>query len=213
MALGILDGDGRAWVIRHLGSCPSCRREVEDLTSVADLLVQAAPAVEPPMGFETAVLDRLTGPGTARAKARGRRRGRRWPAVAAAVAGVAAAVALLAAGVVVGLGRGAEGHRQVGELRDAAGAPVGRVVAEEGHPSFVLVALRPGAPAGDYVVHCVYEGTDDWVAGTMAVPEHVDPAAGFTFSTALPFEPEEISRVELVPVRGGPVLSAVPVPG
>jgi hypothetical protein len=128
--------------------------------------------------------------------------------------GVAAAVALLVAGLALGAGRGAPGHRQAGELRDAAGAPVGQVVAEDGRPSWVLVALGPGAPPGDYVVHCSYEGSDDWVAGRVTVPGQVDPASGRTFSAPLPFDAEELSRVELVPLRAGaPVLSAVPTPG
>jgi len=93
LALGILDGEQRAQALRHLAECPDCRREVEELTSVADELLMLAPEREPPAGFESQVLARLQPPP---AVTRARRRTRRLLApLASAAAAAAIAVAVV----------------------------------------------------------------------------------------------------------------------
>jgi hypothetical protein len=59
LALGVLTGDERATALLHLSSCPACRERVEQLASVADQLLLAAPDYEPPIRFESRVLDRV----------------------------------------------------------------------------------------------------------------------------------------------------------
>ena len=59
LALGLLTGEERAAALAHLESCPACRAEVASLSAVADELVLLAPIVEPPPGFDGAVLGRL----------------------------------------------------------------------------------------------------------------------------------------------------------
>jgi hypothetical protein len=79
LALDVLDGEERARVLAHVESCPSCRRELRDLTATVDALLGLAPPVASP-------LVRTARP----------RRPRRW------VAGVAVAAAFaIVLGVVV----------------------------------------------------------------------------------------------------------------
>jgi hypothetical protein len=85
LALGSLAGRDRARALAHVESCPRCAEELEQLTRVADTLVQIAPDVEPPMGFEVRLFERM---GVTLAEpAHHRWRVPRWvPAVAAAAA-------------------------------------------------------------------------------------------------------------------------------
>jgi hypothetical protein len=78
--------------LRHLAGCPACRDRVDAMAHVADQLLLAAPEEEPPIGFESKVLDRIA---AERQQAPAQiRRWRRWTVAAV---GVAAAVALFAA--------------------------------------------------------------------------------------------------------------------
>jgi hypothetical protein len=93
LALGILPGDERADALRHLTTCPACRDRVDGLARVADQLLLTAPEEEPPIGFESRVLDRVAAerqPSVVRPI----RRRRRW-----AMAVVAAAALVVAASV------------------------------------------------------------------------------------------------------------------
>lgn len=80
LALDELTGAERAAALAHLGSCAACRAEVADLAAIADSLLLLAPAVEPPAGFESRVVDRITPAASPR---------RWWSRVAAAAAGAA----------------------------------------------------------------------------------------------------------------------------
>jgi hypothetical protein len=59
LALGSLGGYERSRMLAHTESCETCRREVAELSQVADAIVRAAPALEPPAGFESRLLDRF----------------------------------------------------------------------------------------------------------------------------------------------------------
>jgi hypothetical protein len=59
VATGAASGPDRARVLAHLSGCDACRRELEELTAVADEVLLAAPEHEPPAGFESAVLARI----------------------------------------------------------------------------------------------------------------------------------------------------------
>jgi len=58
-ALGILSGRRRVEVLRHVGSCVRCSAELERLSIVADTVLQLAPEMEPPLGFELRLAERL----------------------------------------------------------------------------------------------------------------------------------------------------------
>ncbi|HUY06066.1 MAG TPA: hypothetical protein VMU99_02240 [Acidimicrobiales bacterium] len=58
-ALGILSGRRRSEVLRHAGSCMRCSAELERLSIIADTVLQLAPEMEPPLGFELRLAERL----------------------------------------------------------------------------------------------------------------------------------------------------------
>lgn len=99
--LGALDDDERHDVDTHVVSCEECRRELTELTEVAELLAQVPPEVlldGPPEGGDL-LLARMV----RRVRAESDRGGRRRLAVMAAGV-VALAAVTLGAGVVIGQG-------------------------------------------------------------------------------------------------------------
>ena len=59
LALGVLTGRERAQALAHLDQCEACREHVRQLTVTGEELVGLLPAIEPPAGFETRVMERL----------------------------------------------------------------------------------------------------------------------------------------------------------
>ena len=59
LALGVLTGRERARALAHLDWCDTCRENVRQLTVTGEELVGLLPALEPPAGFETRVMERL----------------------------------------------------------------------------------------------------------------------------------------------------------
>jgi hypothetical protein len=59
LALGVLTGRERARALAHLDWCEACRENVRQLTVTGEELVGLLPAIEPPAGFETRVMERL----------------------------------------------------------------------------------------------------------------------------------------------------------
>src|ERR1700733_10114515 len=90
LALGELTGRDRARVPAHVESCPRCAEELEVLSRAADSVVQAAPEMEPPLGFEVRLFERMGLPDVA--PRRRLLRPSRW---VPAVVGVAAAALAL----------------------------------------------------------------------------------------------------------------------
>src|SRR6202167_443761 len=94
LALGVLTGRERARVLAHVEDCPRCADELELLSRVADTVVQAAPEMDPPLGFEVRLFERM---GVSDVTPRRRRfRPSRW---VPAVVGVAAAALALGLGL------------------------------------------------------------------------------------------------------------------
>jgi anti-sigma-K factor RskA len=79
LALGVLTGRERARALAHLDRCDACRETVRQLTVTGEELVGLLPAIEPPAGFETRVMERLglgtPAPGPARQLSPARRFG------------------------------------------------------------------------------------------------------------------------------------------
>ena len=59
LALGVLTGRERAQAMAHLEHCEACRANVRQLTLTGEGLLGLLPAMEPPVGFETRVMDRI----------------------------------------------------------------------------------------------------------------------------------------------------------
>jgi hypothetical protein len=145
LALGIAGGDERARALSHLAECAECRRHVEELSTLGDELLLLAPIQEPPVGFETRVLEPIR-PQPAP----------RWRRRFAPLAAAAAAAAVTAAAMWLGFRDDRElasSYRQTlaqadGQYFDASrlsapgGAAVGNVFGYEGSPSWVVVTVK-----------------------------------------------------------------------
>ena len=59
LALGILTGRARAATLAHVDSCAHCAEELEQLSRAADAVVSVAPELEPPVGFEVRLFNRM----------------------------------------------------------------------------------------------------------------------------------------------------------
>ena len=115
LALGVLTGRERARALAHLDWCDACRENVRQLTVTGEELLGLLPAIEPPAGFETRVMERLglATPAPARQLSPARRFGRNlagrvagsWTGSAGPgrprrlLAAAAAAVAVIVAGL------------------------------------------------------------------------------------------------------------------
>jgi hypothetical protein len=134
--LGILPQSDRGLAAAHRLHCYRCRREVAALREVASRLLDVVPGTEPPLGFDRAVMARVTP----------RWRGRR---VTSAVLGAVAACALLVGvglQVIGGSPQAARPTSEVAVFRDG-GVAVGSVTAS-GQPLWVSVTVRGAAVSG-----------------------------------------------------------------
>ena len=180
LAIGIADGQERDAALRHAATCAECRLEVAELSSVADDLLLLAPAHEPPPGFASRTLARMTpsAPQPLQPATRGGRRDRRalrragggrpWVARLAVAASVAAALAL-GAGVV---------YQGTSADRHLAGSY--RSVLAQGHGSFFAAAPLQ-SPAGTLGNVFGYQGQPSWLFATLSRP----PAQPEPFSVQL----------------------------
>ena len=206
VALGISSGEERASVLAHLGRCPACRAELDELSEVADELLLLAPPREPPVGFETRVLDRF-----------GRRPARRWLGhfrVAAAALAAGAVTAAVMFAVFSDDRRVASDYREslarvngryfdAERLRDATGRTVGQVFGYEGSPSWITVVLSDHVRGKDYRAEIV---TRD---GRRLRLHSIRPHRGVTSSAqVIPVTLKRVTKVRIVGERPGEVLEA-----
>jgi len=183
LALGALTGRPRAQALSHVESCPQCAEELEQLSRVADAIVQVAPEVEPPVGFEVRLFDRMGVSDRRRLF-----RPSRW-----VLAGVAAAAAALALGLGLTLPSSApttataQAHHGKAISADLVenGEAVGHIVAVGGPQPWMSMMLADSTAQG--TVDCVVVTKDGvthhvgtFVArtgyGAWIAPLHVKPA-------------------------------------
>jgi hypothetical protein len=209
IALGTIDGEERAEALRHLARCGECRRLVDELTTVADELLLLAPVQEPPVGFESRVIDALR----FQRQVPRRRLARRalvWlgpPVAAAAVTAVA----------LVGVYRDdhvtAERYRttleqangkyfQAEPLRDGTGAEAGVAFGYQGNPSWMLVTVDPGHR--DQVASAELVTRD---RRTLRLPGFELEPDG-SWGGAIPVNMYDVSAIRLLGHRPGQVLQA-----
>jgi hypothetical protein len=163
LAIGIADGQERDAALRHAATCAECRLLVAELSSVADDLLLLAPSHEPPPGFASRTLARMT-PSSPQPRRRPARRalrraggGRPWVTRLAVAASVAAALAL-GAGVVY---QGTAGDRHLADSY--------RSVLAQGHGSFFAAAPLRG-PTGTVGAVFGYQGQPSWLFATLNRP-------------------------------------------
>ncbi len=201
LALGVLTGRARAQALSHVESCPRCAEELEQLSRVADTVVQAAPELEPPMGFEVRLFERM---GVADVLPRRRLRPSFW---------VPAVVAAAAAAVVLGLGLWsspaptvtAQAHHQtvVSAALVENGETVGHVVAFGGTRPWMSMMLADSTARG--TVNCVVV-TDDGV--THHVGTFVARQGYGAWIAPLHVNPDDVRTAEVVSPSGAVIATA-----
>jgi hypothetical protein len=162
LALGGLDGRSRSEALEHVATCPRCRATLDDLTSVTDSLLQLAPEVEPPLGFELRLVEKLRAQDAEKPRsdavkhrATERQRQARWFRRATPL--VAAAAALLLLGIGLGslvTSRGNQNPVQSASpnLTTAAltshGHVLGEAITSPGNPAWMFMTINENAWSG-----------------------------------------------------------------
>jgi hypothetical protein len=206
LALGVLTGRERAQALSHVESCRRCADELEQLSRAADMVVQVAPQVEPPMGFEVRLFEKMGVSDTRRR----RFRPSHW---------IPAAVAVAAAAVALGLGltlpssaptttaQGRRPHPQATQVISAPlmqdGTSVGRVATFGGDTPWMSMMLDDDTVHG--AVNCVVV-TDD--GRTHQVGTFVAREGYSTWAAPLPVNPKDIRTAEVVSPSGTVVATA-----
>jgi hypothetical protein len=204
VALGIADGEDRAWALEHLDRCTACRARIERLASLADELLLLAPAVEPSAGFDGRVGEAISAPGSSRRSFFRRRL--LLPVTAALAAATCAAAAVWFA---LSDDRNlADAYRATlavanGEYFDAApmvlpgGEKVGYVYGYQGRASWVLAVVYEGVADDHYELEIVTRAGRQMPLRPISVVDGHGSAGGVT---AVPYE--RIAEVRLLD-RGG----------
>lgn len=208
LALGIADGMERADALDHLSSCSECRKQLTELTDIADELLALTPSHEPPVGFETrvaAAIDEAAAPAPANGE-RGRRPRRRRLHLALAAGAALAAAAATAAGLLLAfqddrqlagqyraaLERVGGEYFQAGRLYDDAGTPVGKVFGYQGRPSWLLVLVYEDYRTGPFTASLV---TSSGV--TVPLPSFDVGRARESWGGAIPIDLRDVRIVRL----------------
>ena len=206
LALGVLTGRDRARVLSHVESCPRCAEELEILSRTADSVVQAAPEMEPPLGFEVRLFERMGLTGVA--PRRRRLRPSRW---VPAVVGVAAAALALGLGLsltsstptptVTAQPQGS--HRVVTAALVEHGTTVGHVMAVNGAKPWISMMLDDSSAHG--TVTCVVV-TDDGKTHHVGTFE-AEKGYG-AWIAPLPVDPSSVRTAELESPSGTVIATA-----
>jgi Putative zinc-finger len=209
LALGIADGEERAAALEHVVTCASCRRELDELSAIADDLITLAPQQEPPGGFEARVLDQFKLRQVPRSPTRlGTRRFAFAGALLAAVAATAVVMTAsyssdrrLASQYRAAL-QGADGqYFQSAGLRTPSGNSAGIVFAYQGSPSWLFYVMSGRHASGSYSERIVTRS-----GKTITLPPFRLVAASWGIATPVPLR--DIASVTLVREPSGPELEA-----
>ena len=163
VAIGIADGQERDAALRHAATCPDCRRLISELSGVVDDLLLLAPSHEPPPGFASRTVARISPPAAQRNRRATRPTpqrvpaGRRWLPRMAVAASIVGALAVGAGAVY----QGTSSDRQL------AGSY--RAVLAQGHGSFFAAAPLHG-PTGTVGTVFGYQGHPSWLFATVHLP-------------------------------------------
>ncbi|HVB70580.1 MAG TPA: hypothetical protein VND83_03635 [Acidimicrobiales bacterium] len=145
-ALGVLDGRQRAAVMAHVETCEECESELRALSATSEALVTVPVAQDPPLGFESRVMDRIRYSDAPVAL-------RRWRPLQ-----LAAAAAVLVAAIGVGwtldhatstpVTKNALRSNIVERSLVSNGRTIGAVYVDTARPSWMFVSIdAPGAPS------------------------------------------------------------------
>ena len=177
LALGLTAEPRREELLGHASMCGRCRRLLADLGATVDALLELAPEVEPPVGFESRAVEAMGAGGR-----------RRRPGILAAAA---VAVVLVVAGAVTTFRTADQETDPVAALRTGSGRAIGRVeLVAEPRPRVIVLVEGPddwsgtwGCELRDKAGRWVEVGTwtaQDASAGVWSTPvdaEHLDARA------------------------------------
>jgi Putative zinc-finger len=211
LALSVLTGRDRARVLAHVDTCADCADELERLARTADTVVQVAPEMDPPLGFEVRLFEQM---GVAHPRRRRRFIGHvpRWMPVAAA-----AAVIALGLGLGLGLSSGPSKSPTV-SAQHKGDAPmvvsaalvgdgnhtVGHVVAFGGARPWMQMVLSDSAARGWVTCVLVTDTGKRVTVGTF------DSKAGYgTWGSPLHVDPSRLRAAEVLDSDGAVIASAV----
>jgi len=203
LALGILTGRDRAATLSHVESCPRCAHQLEELSRAADAVVQVAPDVEPPVGFEVRLFSRM---GIAEVPPRASWRSRRMVPLA-----VAAAVVALVVGLSLGWAGGSHANRNpIGTVVASAvltdhGKGVGHVYLYGGRSPWMSMTLADSRVAGRVTCAVI---TDNGVVHTVG---SFKASEGYgTWGAPLRVAPSDVRTAEVV-ASNGTVIATAPL--
>ncbi len=194
LALDILDGRQRATVMSHVDSCEECADELRALSATADALVLVPIAVDPPLGFESRVIERIrrSDPPVAF----GRLRTLRLAAAAAAIL-VAFGVGWTLERVTSTPSHATTSGPFVERSLTASGKTVGSVYVDTGQPSWMFVSLNaPGAPSRIRCEVITSSGRRDVIGSFSLVAGHG------AWAKALPMPWSSVRTVEITTTSG-----------
>jgi hypothetical protein len=214
LALGILTGRARAATLAHVDSCAHCAEELEQLSRAADAVVSVAPELEPTVGFEVRLFNRM-GLGDDPAPVRtipdvGRRGPLRWVAGAPrwALASAAAVVALLV-GLSIGWSIGSPaGTSQAGKPVTTAvlkehGKAVGSVATYGGATPWMIVTMEDSSADGALTCEVI---TDNGVAHRIGT---FSATYGYAaWDAPLKVAPQDVRTAEVVSSSGTVIATA-----
>lgn len=162
LSLGALDGRSRSEALEHVATCPRCRATLDDLSRVTDTLLQLAPEVEPPLGFELRLAEKLRAQDAGKPRADAvkhgateRLRQARWFRRAAPLVAAAAVLLLLGIGLgslVTSRGNKTPVQSASPNLTTAAltshGHVLGEAMTSPGNPAWMFVTINENALSG-----------------------------------------------------------------
>ncbi len=213
LALGILTGRERSEVLAHLYGCESCSAEEEQLTRAADALLELGPEVEPPVGFEVRLAERMAATMPAPTPIAHRRRPAR------VLLAVAAVVLLAALAVGFGIGRGtangpaptrsavtAPEDQVARAMLTADGESRGAVATYSGSPGWLQMTVRDLGYTGYVTCRITLPNGTTTPVGTFWVNKGYG-----AWSVPLTVAPSKVEGASLVST-GGTVLASASFP-
>lgn len=197
---GDADPDRRRALLDQVHGCDVCRARADELTAAMADVVTAAPAVTPPLGFETRVAARLAEAAATLTPTSSPARRRPWWLAAAAVILVVAAGALA---FTVSRPRDSGAGEVLALVRTGTDDTVGTVSFAEAADGPVMVVALVEAPA-DIAYRCRMRMTDGTVVDS---PVWLATARG-AWVLDVPGTIDDIERVEIVADATGTVWSS-----
>jgi hypothetical protein len=222
LALGILTGRERAATLAHVDACPRCAEELEHLSHVADAVVSIAPEVEPTVGFEVRLFNRMglvESPLISTAPSASRRRATAWRRVATSPRWALAAAAVVLA-LVLGLSLGwssgpshtvtphaGGGARSEKEVATAAlvenGRTVGRVSTYGGSNPWMIVTLADSSTHGRVICDVVTANGVTHKEGSFSAKDGYG-----AWGAPLRVAPQDVRKAEVVSSNGAVIATA-----